>query len=228
MNIYLKEISGGRSRFTFPSLPESIKVKEGANYQSFSIIGKGSVKIPKGTDASSITWSGEFFGRAKRGETIVKRWTAPEECVETLKDWMDSGTALNLMVTETDLNMDVTIANFEHERYGAYGNIRYTITLTEHRPLCIRTVDELGMNGPGDTSGRSDEEGAADGVRTHTVASGDNLWKIARQYYGGDGSDWGKIYDENRDAIESAARQHGRQDSNRGHYIYPGQVLIIP
>jgi nucleoid-associated protein YgaU len=53
------------------------------------------------------------------------------------------------------------------------------------------------------------------GQRTYTVVSGDNLTAIAQQFYG-DGSQWHRIYDANRDKIS---------DPN---LIYPGQELVIP
>jgi nucleoid-associated protein YgaU len=51
--------------------------------------------------------------------------------------------------------------------------------------------------------------------RTYEVKSGDNLSKIARQYYG-NANEWRKIYDANRDQIKNP------------DLIYPGQRLLIP
>lgn len=51
--------------------------------------------------------------------------------------------------------------------------------------------------------------------KTYTVVKGDSLWKIAKKILG-DGSQYGKIYELNRDKIK---------DPN---LIYPGQVLLIP
>lgn len=57
--IRLRDVSTGKT-FTFPANPESISGTLGAKYQSFDIISKGTVKVPKGTDVSEIKWSGEF------------------------------------------------------------------------------------------------------------------------------------------------------------------------
>ena len=51
--------------------------------------------------------------------------------------------------------------------------------------------------------------------RTYTVKKGDNLWKIARQYYG-KGALYTKIYEANKDKIKNPS------------LIYPGQVFVIP
>lgn len=61
---------------------------------------------------------------------------------------------------------------------------------------------------------------------TYRVVSGDTLSGIAEQQCG-DASQWRDIYDANRDTIEAAARDHGRPDSDNGHWIYPGTDLVI-
>lgn len=52
-------------------------------------------------------------------------------------------------------------------------------------------------------------------ARTYTVVSGDNLSKIAKQFYG-DANDWPKIFDANRDKLSDPDK------------INVGQVLRIP
>lgn len=51
--------------------------------------------------------------------------------------------------------------------------------------------------------------------RTHTVVKGDTLWGIAQRYYG-NGTQWPRIYDANRSKIKDP------------HWIFPGQVFVIP
>ena len=51
--------------------------------------------------------------------------------------------------------------------------------------------------------------------RTYTVAPGDCLWSIARQFYGS-GARWGDIYNANTGIIRNPS------------LIYVGQVLVIP
>lgn len=51
--------------------------------------------------------------------------------------------------------------------------------------------------------------------RRHTVVPGDCLWNIALAYYGS-GVSWPKIFDANRGLIADP------------HWIFPGQVFVIP
>jgi nucleoid-associated protein YgaU len=59
---------------------------------------------------------------------------------------------------------------------------------------------------------QTSEAAAGGGMHTHTVESGDNLSKIAKQY----GIEWKAIWDHNRDIL------------NHPDKIYPGQELKIP
>ena len=49
----------------------------------------------------------------------------------------------------------------------------------------------------------------------HVVRTGDNLWSIARKYYG-NGAKWKLIYEANKSAIK------------KPEFLEPGTVLAIP
>lgn len=136
-------------------------------------------------------------------------------------------TVLRLLVTETNINYDVTISDFEPIETGAYGNIDYSITFTIYKELKIYTTSELKIAAfvkktvPRPTP-------APQSSRTHTVKSGDTLWGIASKYYGS-GTSWQKIYSANSSTIEATAKRYrGGRGSDNGHWIYPGTVLTIP
>lgn len=61
----------------------------------------------------------------------------------------------------------------------------------------------------------------------YTVKSGDNLWMLAKQFYG-KGSKMNVIYEANKDVIERVAKEHGYKNSDNGHWIWPGTQLVIP
>ena len=231
MNIKLIPAGNG-SKFTFPALPEKVQGKYGAKYQSFDIISQGTVKVPKGTDVAEFTWNGVFFGESKRNEPIVKKnsWKEPNECVKILNNFMKNETVLNLIVTETWINVDVTISSFQTRPAGAYGNVEYSITFVQKKPLQIYTTDELKIaKFVKKTKPRNDSGGSSGGGggSTYTVVSGDTLWGIASKKLGS-GSKWTQIYDANAGTIEAEAKKHGKSSSDHGHWIWPGEVLTIP
>lgn len=223
--------AGSGTPFFFSLLPEQIVTKAAARYQSFDIISRGTVKIPRGTDVTEVSWDGEFFGFRRRNEPIVKRllWLPPHTCKSIIEDYIENDTVLTLIITELGLNMDVTVSSFQATAYGAFGNLKYSIAFAQKKPLEIYTTDELNTDAYAKkTNPRIDlmAEASAAG-QSYTIVSGDSLWKIAQQKYG-DGSQWKKIYDANKDAIEAAAKNYGKSSSDSGKWIYPGVSLIIP
>lgn len=226
MDIYLKELKDAASSFRFPSMPEEIRVKGAANYQSYDIINKGTFQFPSGVEVASVSWNGYFFGEGTQKLSLNREWKDPAECVKKLEAWRDAGTVLNLIVSGGNLNIDVTVSEFEYSQAGGRGTYEYSITLKKWRELKIYTTAELDIESFEKKTVPRETQTAPS--NTYTVVSGDNLWKIARKFYGGSGADWQRIYDANKDLIESTARKYGKANSDMGWWIYPGTVLTIP
>lgn len=225
--IRLRDVSTGKT-FTFPANPESISGTLGAKYQSFDIISKGTVKVPKGTDVSEIKWSGEFFGYSKRNESVVNKayYQLPNACVAQLREWQENGTRLNLIVTDSWINLDVTISSFQPEIYGAYGNVKYSISFAQGKDLKIYTTNELKIAAFVKKTAPRNDNSQSSGS-SYTIVSGDTLWGIASKKLGS-GTKWTQIYDANSSIIEEAAKKHRKSGSDHGHWIYPGTTITIP
>ncbi len=143
-----------------------------------------------------------------------------------MREWQEKGTALNLLVTDTWINLDVTIDSFAPDPFGAYGDVSYSIKFSQAKDLKIYTTNELKIaafvkktvprNTPSQPAGSS-----------YTIVSGDTLWGIASRKLGS-GAKWTKIYDANASTIEAAAKKHRKSGSDHGHWIYPGTTITIP
>lgn len=230
MDIYLKEKQNMKAQFQFPSLPEAIRIKGSASYQEYDIIKKGTYAFPAGFDIRTFQWSGYFWGKARKNDRVLNRkWMAPMACANKLKAWMEKGTVLNLVISGGGINKDVTIKSLDCTQTGGNGDMEYSITLVLYRPLKIYTTDELGTDTKKTSKKKTvTREEAKPKKKQYTVAYGDNLWSIARKHYGGSGEDWKKIYDANKEVIESTAKKHGYSSSDNGWWIFPGCVLMIP
>ena len=222
MDIVLMALDGS-SRFTFPALPEKIQIKNAAKYQNFETVTLGGIQLPRGRDCVEVMWSGEFFGPSKRNEAVVQKhaYMEPAECENLLKSYLTDAKVLNLIVTDSCINLDVTLSTFQVTAYGAYGNLQYEIAFKEYREIKVYDTSELNI--APQTVARPDTSSSGN----YTVKSGDMLCKIAKKFYG-KSSRWPDIYNANASTIEAVASKHRSGGSDHGHWIYPGTVLVIP
>lgn len=229
----------GGDKFVFPSLPEDIDVNYESHLQSFSIINLGTIKFARGREPIEISWSHVFFGRAIYDSTPSvfgnRAYKNPYDCRKKLATWAKAGTKLNLVISGCRINYDVVISKFEAKPVGGHGNIEYSITFTEKRPLKVYTTKEKkGSKGKKKKTkartsakkGGTNKSRSGSTTGTYTVASGDTLGRIAQKKCGGT-STWPQLYSKNKATIEAAARKHGRKNSDNGHWIYPGTKLNL-
>lgn len=212
--------------FVFALMPETIQAGYAAKCQSFDLISRGTVRVPKGTEVPEISWSGEFFGasRMKIAGMNTEKWKKPIECVKTLRDWMNDKTELTLIISGTWINMEVRIISFKTELHGGYGDVSYSIVFERVRELKIRNTKESKIGKKKKTKTRTKKKGKEKDNGSYTVKKGDTLIHIARKK----NTTWQKIYKKNQDIIEFTAAMHGMANSDHGHWIWPGTKLIIP
>jgi hypothetical protein len=100
------------------------------------------------------------------------------------------------------------------------GDLICDISLKQYESYATRIVDPTsGVISISETSNRTVPESI-------TVKQGETLWTIAKLYLG-DGSRYSEIYEDNKEAIENAARKNGLSCSESGRYLYAGTVLTL-
>lgn len=95
------------------------------------------------------------------------------------------------------------VVTIKLKQYREYNTKTVKITIKQERPkpVAVPVIKRPATTAPS--------------TRTYTVVRGDCLWNIAKKYYG-NGSQYTKIYNANRDKIKNPS------------LIYPGQVFVIP
>ena len=56
-----------------------------------------------------------------------------------IKDWMDTGEILRFIITDTEINFQVRISDFQYSQQDGTGDIYFTINLKEYREIKITT-----------------------------------------------------------------------------------------
>lgn len=108
-------------------------------------------------------------------------------------------------------NLEVLVANAEVTVRGDVASASDKAVVLDR----VQSVDGISKIVTGITVAESSKEESHSG-ETYTVKPGDSMWAIAQQYLG-NGNDWMKIYEANKELIG------GQPD-----LIHPGYVLKIP
>lgn len=206
-----------KQKIQLPVLPETFSVKNGSKNDSINITGLGEITIMQGRPALQFSFS-SFFPATKFPGLQVKKITKPLTIIKKINNWKAGDKPVHFIATACGVDIYATIEQFDYEEAGGDpGTYQYSITLKEYREITIRQVKidipkKTAKVEKKETTKRVDNTVQP---KTYTVKSGDCLWNIAKKYYG-NGAQYTKIYNANRDKIKNA------------NLIYPGQVLTIP
>ena len=164
MDVYITEKETG-TRVALAMLPEKVKHKGSAKFQSYDIINVGEVKLPRGTKLLSFSWSGTFPGESRKSASFIKahHWKAPKEMESIFERWRKNGTVLILMVTETWINHEVMVSDYTGTPTGGCGDVSYDVTFIENKEIKIYTTSELNIM----PSAKTNENGTTEIGRAH-------------------------------------------------------------
>lgn len=213
--------TGQTVKLQIPALPTAITCSNSARMMNFDILDFGSVEEPNGIEPTGYTWSAILPGSGRKNEPWIRgKWIDPKIIENYFSVWKKNGVKLKLLITGTPVNSYVYLKNYETNYSGGFGDVSYSVTFVTAVDLSV-TFEKVKVSTPAPSRPTPTPS------RTYTVKKGDCLWNIARKYYG-NGSQYTKIYNANKDTIESWAKKYGRKSSQNGHWIYAGEVLIIP
>lgn len=142
-DVYITESETGE-RLQLAYMPEKITGRDSARFQSYNIIERGEVKIPKGENLKEISWDAILPGEGMTDYAFIKSyaWRKPEAVIRLWNRWKKEGAKLNLLITQAGINQSVYLQDFSATPEGAMGNFRYHISFIEAKDLAVKTVEE--------------------------------------------------------------------------------------
>ena len=221
---------------TLPITPATLNIKTESNNKTVTLINEGEINILKSPSLTEIEFEAIIPARkypfSREPYNIDYYINIFEKVLENKKpfnfsvvratptgktSWGSTFTvSLEGFEIEEDAeeNQDVLLS-FHLKQYKTYGKVEQKILTST--PTTTSTSEK-----PREDTNNSSE------MKEYTVKPGDCLWNISKAFYE-NGADWNKIYEANKNVIESTAKEHrnGKGSSN-GHWIYPGTKLVIP
>lgn len=212
--------------------PASIDFTDVQNNQQINLLEVGTALLLGnrgliGTTLESFFPSSESPFYKRHGGTRT-----PQECKALIKKWKDKGMIVRLIISDMDINLAMAVNSFSTTHREGDDDIYFSLELIEYKTLNVPTVKVSTKvkssitKRPATSSKKATSSGSSSG-RSYTIKGGDTLWAIATRYYGS-GTQYMKIYNANKSAIESAAKAHGFSSSQNGHWIWAGTTLTIP
>ncbi|WP_129599500.1 hypothetical protein [Anaerophilus nitritogenes] len=139
MEIFMS-INNREEVIQLPILPSSIMISSPHNNNVFTSISAGDLKIMGNRGLKSMILSSFFPLKNDRYNNKIQQNKDHEgwEWVEIIESWIDRGIPIRLVVTDTPINIAMTIDNFEYGVQDGTGDIFYTLTLSEFRIIELR------------------------------------------------------------------------------------------
>lgn len=212
MEFWLKKSNS--DKIMLPVNPESFAFTEKHNNTSVNVNSIGEVNLLGKRDLKTGTISSHFPKRDRNYANNSGR-QAPYTYINKLLSWKSSGKPVQLIITGTKINFQVTIETLKYGEQDGTGDVYYDLTLKEYRAVEIKKTKLKKTKKTTKKKSKPKRPAAKKKTKTYTVKSGDCLWNIAKKFYG-NGAQYTKIYNANKGKIKNP------------NLIYPGQVLTIP
>lgn len=208
-----------------PVLPAEIYVNGGIIDTSLNMANFGEVSVFGGGKIAD----GEincFFPAEKN----IKNYTflqysgliEPYAFVDIFLKWMYNNQTLHFVITPRMVNVKVKITSFEWGEKDGSGDVYYTLKWKQVREMTIKKMSSTSSSSSNNTDRKPSEtkdNTSSSSSKSHTVKSGDSLYKIAKQYLGS-GESYPKIVEKNKTKYPSLVKNPS--------YIVNGWVLLIP
>ena len=222
-----------------PILPPSFEVQDKQNNESVTIHTVGEVNLLGMSGLREISISTLYPANDYEWQQTPTEMK-PYDFVDELKKWKDTRTIIELTVTDTNINWDITIEQLTFSEDDVTGDLNYTLQLKEYRTLT--RVDKVAKSTGSKSSNKSKK-------KKYKIKKGDTLKKIAKKKMGA--SKYSKtIYKKNKKVIEAALKKYVKKynkavkkynkkhskkkkylkwkNSKKGKRLIPGTVIIIP
>lgn len=210
--------------FRLPTNPEEIKFTTSQANSKYEVLKLGQIVIPTHMELMEYSFECELPLKIQSYVLNQNEFMTANEYLKLFRKWREKMVPIRFMagrINDSDkllgnhINKLVLIEELSiTERAGEEGDKYVSFKLIEYRKFAKYIGKEIDENTGEEIKGKNQETNPKN-TGTHVVVPGDNLWNLAKKYYG-DGSKYTKISNANKDKIKNPS------------LIYPGQKLVIP
>lgn len=127
-------------KLRLPVLPPKISVKIGHSYTDIELVAVGEATIIGEPTLEEYSFSTFWPETYDSGLCEYDEFPSPEEFVETIKRWKNSGYPIRFIVTGSEINAAVTMRDFSYEWDGF--DVDFKLVLKEYRFVTMESTGE--------------------------------------------------------------------------------------
>lgn len=206
--------------YRLPVNPEQVEISSTLAIEKYEILKLGQVAVPEHMELKEYRFECELPYKPLRYVETSGGFKNADFYLRLFEKWRKNRTPVRFIASNgigDDINTLVLIEELTiTERAGEEGDKYIDFVLLEYKEYGKKTV----VVKKKETKKATSKPAAAPKTNpknkgTYVVKRGDTLWAIAKKYYG-NGAQYPKIYNANRNIIKNP------------NLIYPGQKLVIP
>ena len=210
--------------YRLPVNPEQIETTSVQANQKYEILKLGQIAIPTHMELKEYSFEAEFPHRPLHYVETAGGFRDPDFYLRLFEQWRNEKAPVRFIASNgigDDINTLVLIEELTiTEKSGEEGDKYVSFKLLEYREYGKKSIVVVQSQSNKATVATVKKESTTPKVnpksnRVYVVRPGDTLWAIAKKYYG-NGAQYPKIYNANRNIIKNP------------NLIYPGQKLVIP
>lgn len=214
-------------RIQFPVTPSKLQIEYSGNNKTYNLINEGEINVLKNPKLTTVQFDALFPSQEYAFAKYKEGYKSADYYLQLLDGYVQNKIPTQFIVSRElpngkvlfETNMTVSVESYTIKEDAASNGLDVicSIKLKKYVPYGTKTyvVQEKKVLGVSTNRSDANAPNAAGKASEYTVSSGDSLWKIAKQVYG-DGSQWKKIADANKDTLKNP------------NLIYPNQKIIIP
>lgn len=130
MDIFLS-INNREQVIQLPIVPSEFVISSPINNEKFTTINQGEIKLI-GQRGLKLLKIESFFPKNHYSFSRDRSYVG-WEYVETIESWIERRMPIRLIITDTPINLAMTIENFEYGVQDGTGDIYYSLTLEEFK-----------------------------------------------------------------------------------------------
>ena len=213
-----------------PVNPETLQITGDSDNETATVVNLGQLSDIGFPNLKELGIESFFPSRAGAGYINTNgAFEGPDFYIDFFEKIKNNRDYFRLIITDTPIDMLVSIESFDYTYQYGTDDIDYTLNLREYKEHKVKTLKVTNQGASNSANyqqvqntsasqSNSDRSVEKSVPTTYTVKTGDSLWKIAKSLFG-DGSRWSDIYNyKNNKSIIGA----------NPNLIRPGQVLSIP